>query len=380
MSSEYNYIPYTNESNIINCYRPKDTGTYNLNNSSLNFATDSCFNDFIDDNEYFTKISNEYVSISNEQAVFNKLDDCMVEAAKDNQDFFFVGDFSLNNYNSNVNINFNCYIPKSNTIFKNSINTMNSILSPITIFLENIFNPPSSGSRIPTLNDYSNLDNLNCFNINNSISDISLAVGRENNYIVYVKKNIPNIRDNITGNLKSVAHYFKNNPYDFSNIKPELGHDYFDYILLDTKNAFSYYIEKDCKLAGATDYKKFDFNDLSNEPIIFESPYQGDGDIQQWNIISRIYKLSEKLMDENDNLSKDNKLLMKIYNLNKYYLSNIDNIIEKKRNKLIKLKKSGNANNAKLYDTKYLKNLKIAEIISLLVIIILSFYISLKKK
>ena len=85
-------------------------------------------------------------------------------------------------------------------------------------------------------------------------------------------------------------------------------------------------------------------------------------------------------MDENDNLSKDNKLLMKIYNLNKYYLSNIDNIIEKKRNKLIKLKKSGNANNAKLYDTKYLKNLKIAEIISLLVIIILSFYISLKKK
>lgn len=280
--------------------------------------------------------------------------ECEELAIKNNKDFFLL----TNATSDGTYVKYSCLVPKTNKIC--DLSNLENLFEPFNQLLRdllNIENPPTintttpqSSSEIATLL-LSDTNNINtCFTISNdNIDNIDNTdtLAKKRHFILYKTQLININNDDIINNLrnvKSVDHYRR----EYNNI-------YFDNLLSLVTNSFQEYL---CGSRAGTDSQfqnlNTNFNDLNNE-------------------INRIDNLV-------DDIARDISYISLTTNYDTLYLKQIVDNINTEKNKLNNLLGFDGANNGKLHDTNFMKNIKISEICILFIIMIFIIFIYSKKK
>ena len=324
-----------------NCYNPSNNFK---NNGSLIEASLNIFLEehFIKDNLQFQKKQDNifYGDIFKE---------CKEKALNDNKGYFLIEDFSYNNENGEV-FNYNCYIPKQNIpcgdingSFEDYFSPLNSVINTLIGEEENRYNDICS-NELTNLNNYD--VNFNeekkCIKYKKNLS--STILPRKHKFVLYKTDFI----DNSELNNEQIT------PYD----------DYYEE--LDSENL-------DIKFENILD----DINRAMIESLEINST------IDYNNIIKKVEKLDnfyKKISSDSDELAKDISSISLLTKNDTLYLNHLENKIEESNRKLKNLFGVDGANNGKNLDIKYMKNLKLNEIIIISLLLIFLIYIYSKKK
>lgn len=332
---------------------------YYLNPTFKNDNNDITLNEFLESN--FTK----------KNLNINNLNECKDEARTKKKDFFLVG--NLKNDNNTNLLNYDCYIPNKDSDcdfsnISNFVNPFNSILKKL--LGSNTNRKKVSNNYIFELSsndfsDYSNIEklkikNTKCYHYNNDTNDMYYGNNKSDNeayFALYKTDLIDN--ENINNILKT----------------PKINNMYMNF---DEHN--SNYINN---------FKKDDFNSLLNKVRASFSNYLCNKDK------SSLSNLKEREFDKSltdlgnyyntmfsniNDLSKDISNLHIITKYDLYRLKHLDEKIKTEKKTLSDLLKFDGASNGKLFDTKYLKNIKLSETIILSLIIVFIIYFYAKKK
>jgi hypothetical protein len=280
----------------------------------------------------------------------NKVRQCENKAFEYDKSLFIVTDLSKNQ--GKDFFTYKCLIPK----VENSCNNIENLITPFTTLINDLFGEQNNRhSELITTeisDDIANIANLNdtsdCIFIKNNNND-KYYFSKNRNFIIYQKKFLVNnnsMKDYIN-RLTEPSTYdtsftsWKNNIQD---------------TLYDISDSYTNYISN-----STTDL--------------------GQGYLEALDIaITRLQNEYKNIFDYLANISTDVSNLKFIISNNKLELEIIQNKINDEKEKLNSLIGFDGANNGKLSDTKFLKNLKISENIILFIVIIFVIYAYTKKK
>ena len=318
---EVNNFSYFNSDN--KCYQPK---------SQLNI--ESRLNGFI--REKFDKYSYE---LREDSSVDNYLEECKNKAIEKQKSLFLVTDVKKD---SQGIINYNCLIPKTSGLC--SSGKLEDLLKPFNDLINNLFG------------------DVNFRNKNAITNKLKIGEITDNNTCFYMEKNGERSNFSKSGN--------------FVIYKTELIDD--DIINnLSRAKSFKYYNDQLVIWEQQTD------GILNNFKSKFETYICNPSNINEQNLDTEIVKIKDhyttifSLLDE---LALDIKNVSLITNYDTLYLEKLQKMIDEKKEQLKNLLGFDGANNGKLSDTLYLKNLKLSKNIILVLVVTFIIFLYAKKQ
>ena len=346
--------------------------------NSLDYSYNDCYYlnpTFNTDNENKTLddfLNSNFTKTENINDITN-LDDCKDQARLKQKDFFLVSNF---NYNQNTtNLEYNCYIPNFDapcdfSNIKQLVDPFNTILEKLLgtstnrKSVDNIMLLPSNNYSEDILNNAevkNDFNNAKCYKYTNSDND-TMFFGKKKSdneaYFALYKTDFienPNT-DNILNNA-DINNMYDNYEKHEINFTTNFSKSNFQNLLDNIENKFKYYL-CDKPNSNLNNNKERDFD----ESIIELTNYY------------------DTMFDNLNLLSKDISNLYIITKYDLYRLTYLEKKINLEKKKLKNLLGFDGAGNGKLFDTKYLKNLKLSETIILSLIIIFLIYFYAKKK
>lgn len=345
------------------------------------FGDDKTFDKFIENHKNF-HISQFTLNSDNHYSV----EDCEKEAKKHYSNFFLVNNLQYNT--SDDNFNYTCTIPKNDIIYRpiqkettDRSNIFTYLISPVNDFITNVFS--NQISRTVTKDTKTQLKNY--LQRDERISDNQCTIyapsdpsietnndlnafGSKNRYVIYKTKLI-DTKDNHLQIKRRLTEY-----NDFNNKLNESTTGTID-------NTFSNFLRTVHQIKEEIVSIRASNLDLIDQ----QEPIQKELD----KITVATEAMWGKIFDDTNKDSlvgyyrsiQDDTDLLNIANKN--YLNFIDaleNEIKKEKKIFNKLKLTKNGNNAKLHDTNLLKQIKLIEIIFLIILPIIVLFFVIKKK
>lgn len=312
------------------CYRPK---------SSL--MDTNKLNEYILDNftSYNFDIKNNFGSEN-----INLVEECKNMALRENKSLFITTD--LTRYNKGNDFKYKCLIPKTNKACE--FDNIENLLKPFNKLINDLFGYKSQRTSTlieneVTLND--EIRNKDLRNISNCISfGKNNNFSKSNHFIIYKTELIDN--ENLIRNLPQIKSYnhFKDIYDNWNRSTPG--------ILADFKDGIIKYI---CSKTQPNE------NNLDMKIQATLTHYQ-------------------VILTSLDNITFDISNLALITKYDTLYLEKLQKMIDDKKEELKSLIGFDGANNGKLGDTLFLKNLKISENVILFLIITFIIYVYAKKQ
>ena len=282
--------------------------------------------------------------------------ECEELAFRNNKDFFLLTDASSSD---DVNVRYSCLVPKTDKIcdlsnLENLFEPFNDLLRTLLDInnspdIDNKFSTHSSSEIATSLKNH--IDDIStCFTIsNNNIDNIDNTdtLAKKRHFILYKTKLIdPSNNTDIKSGLENVTpveEYIKT--YDSIYI---VNND-----LNRFKNSFREYL---CQGTTSTQFNQMEtvYNNLNN----------------------KISNLDNSV----NQIARDISYISLTTNYDTLYLKQLVENINTEKNKLNNLLGFDGANNGKLHDTNFMKNIKISEICILFIIMIFIIFIYSKKK
>ena len=313
------------------CYRPKSSL---LNQEDLNKFVKDNFNSY----QFEIKKNSENKSL---------VEECKNKALEENKSVFIISDLSRNRKGNNFY--YNCLIPKADKLC--DFDDIENLLKPFNDLINDLFGsklertPTSITSELPLNEETRNKDfrSLNeCFSFTENGKRNNFS--KSGNFIIYKTELIDN--DNLRDSLARVQpyNYYKN--------------EYTNWIQL-TEGVLNNFEEK---------FKIFICNpNRNNEDELDKS-------------ILRLQEHYTKIFSSLDSITLDISNLAVLTKYDTLYLEKLQKMIDEKKEELKSLIGFDGANNGKLDDTKFLKNLKISENIILFFVIAFVIYAYAKKQ
>lgn len=346
-----------------NCYYLNPS--FNLDNSNIPL------DDFLNEN---------FIKTRKISTLDDSLNECKEQAKLKKKDFFLVS--NLENDETDNTLKYNCYIPKldSNCDFSNIsnfVNPFNQILKKLlgsssevrksveinTGFFEISSNNYQENILSNPLNKHK-FDNAKCFKSKNNNSDEFSNFGKidnndeKNSTFALYKTDF--ILDENTNNIVNSGKY--SNMYNNYNTHKD--------------NYENNFVKQDFKnLINSVELKFKDYlcdKDRNTLDNVKERSFDQS--------ISNLGNYYNTMFSNLDELSND---ISNVYIITKYDLYRLNNLEEKIKNEKLVLRNLlgfDGASNGKLFDTLYLKNIKLSETIILSLIIIFLIYFYAKKK
>ena len=330
----------------------------NINNNFSYYNSDGkCYTDMSSIDDKFNTYS--YNIYSNSDTV-NILTECENKALESNSKMYMVS----NARKSGNNLSYNCYIPKSQYI-GDCPNTFKDIFRPLNELINVVFGSENRDSE--EINSYNtdislanilqrnyNTDVSNCFSIKDVDSNKS-SVFSKNKYVIYKTELIDNNNfSSLRNSIKSHYYYSNENYLGITGDRSTWNTYIFDGtgstgIITSIENKFARWI---CSTGNE--------RELDDE----------------------IEKLKTTYADANNSINsiiRDISYVEYTIEYDKLYLEELEKLINISKQDLNNLLGLDGANNGKLEDTLYLKNLKVSENIILLLIIFITIFICSKK-
>ena len=342
------------------------------------FGDDKTFDKFIANNDNF------HISQFTLNSTNHCVKDCEKEAKKHYSNFFLVNNLQYNT--TDDNFNYTCTIPKNDIIYRpiqkettDRSNIFTYLISPVNDFITNVFS--NQISKTVTKNTETQLKNY--LQRDERISDNQCTIyapsdpsietnndlnafGSKNRYVIYKTKLI-DTKDNQLQIKRRLTEY-----NDFNNKLTESTTGTID-------NIFSNFLKT--------------VHENKEEIAVIRNTNPPDIQTAIQTQVDKIERATEgmweKIFDDTNKDSlvgyyrsiQDDTDLLNIANKN--YLNFIDaleNEIKKEKKIFNKLKLTKNGNNAKLHDTNLLKQIKLIEIIFLIILPIIVLFFVIKKK
>lgn len=283
----------------------------------------------------------------------NLIDKCKSRAIESNKDFFLLTDLSLSSGSSKSK--YKCLIPKANKIC--DFSNLENLIQPFNSVLNRVFGSNDNRtiktitSRLDLANIQNNLNDVSDCVYINSNSGKKIYFAKNNNFILY-KTHYIDDNDVVSSlqNVKSYSYYKKNLNLD------DISYNF--YGLLDINNNTSIY----------SYFKRYICNPNSDNKDLFENSLKN---------LSNKYAKAFNYLDE---LVNDISTITILTEHDTLYLQKIQEKINNEKKQLKSILGFDGANNGKLHDTKYLKNIKLSEIIILSIIMALCVFIYSRKK
>tara|TARA_B100000780_G_C21108929_1_gene447979 strand:+ start:796 stop:1782 length:987 start_codon:yes stop_codon:yes gene_type:complete len=326
---EINNFSFFNTDN--KCYRPK---TELSNKEDLN--------KYIDDNFTIHNFPIKKNTNANESLV----EECKLQALKENKGVFLISDLDF----SEKQLKYNCLIPKVNKLCDNA--NMENLLQPLNDLINDLFGNKLEYRTNPNIEKEYSLNNItddtkintipNCVSFTDNGKKDNFS--KSGNFIIYKNELIDNqtFRDDLA-NIRPYIRY--KNEYDtWSQQTTE--------VLKTFKRDFQVYI---CKPTNVT---------------------EGNLDLAILNLKTHYDTIFQSL----NSLSSDISNLSVLTKYDTLYLEKLQNMVDDKKKELKNLIGFDGANNGKLSDTTFLKNLKISENIILFFAITFVIYAYAKKQ
>lgn len=278
--------------------------------------------------------------------------DCKDFAEEKNKNFFFVSDTNLNN--SNNSFTYKCYVPKNETAFTE---TLNFLLSPAKSFFDPIFGISyetySEISQNLTLSGDNYLDQYE--NTINTNSDLSQCFKYDNDYFAKTNSFIL---------------------YDLS-----LNSELQDLIMTTETESYNTLIEEfNSKFLDTDKFYNDKLDGIKREftkYIETNNSTHKDNYNEKLDILASYYNTCFTFLNK---ISENISTISQVTQVSTHHINNIHEEINGLKRSLRNKIGLDSGNNGKLSDTRFLKNLKIAEINVLIIIIIMAIYIYSKKK
>ena len=341
------------------CYMPNATfyedGNFGGNLDKLKLSN------FLNDN--FNKHQFSIIKTDeNNDTYKNIYSECKKKALNNNKDYFLVEDFSFNNQdNNNKYFQYNCYIPKASAKCEIS-NNLSSLFDPVNNIINQLFG--NDNDRKENSINSIVLTNLNNYNNNETsctkytIENSSFTLPRKNNFVLYKTELIDNP---ILNDLTIYPYKYYTNEYEDQDQNNPSG-------VLNIINLNSSFNEKINFLSLALK------NDICNK----ETP---DTSLEKTNrAIEELNNFYNTTINNLNDLSRDISNITLLTKYDTIYLKTLEEKLEAERKKLRNLFGIDGANNGKLLDTKYMKDLKLNEIIIISLLLIFLIFIYSKKK
>tara|TARA_X000000368_G_scaffold304456_2_gene242795 strand:+ start:2208 stop:3194 length:987 start_codon:yes stop_codon:yes gene_type:complete len=326
---EQDSFSYFNTDN--KCYDPK----WELNDSNK-------LNEFIDD-----KFDTYKYEIRDEKNQINK---CKLKAIEKNKKFFLISDLSRNRLGSNLT--YNCLIPKVDKLC--SSNNINDLLRPFNDLINDLFSTNDSRIIIGSEgNELTNNEKLKRTNFN-EIPKCGYLKDQDGN-----RQYLPK-----TGTFVM----YKTDLIDNNNIKNQLSN------IQDYDYHYNEYDKWNQRTSGILDSLKIDYKNYICNSDNREKEKKLDESI---TVLKQQY---DTIFQSMDNLMLDISNITLLTKHDTLYLEKLQRMIDDKENKLKNLIGFDGANNGKLSDTRFLKNMKISENIILILVIMLVIFAYCKKK
>tara|TARA_B100000497_G_scaffold126496_2_gene165551 strand:- start:1490 stop:2551 length:1062 start_codon:yes stop_codon:yes gene_type:complete len=343
-------------------------GCYYLNSTFNSDNNNTTLSEFLENN--FTK-TNNIDNFSNEDTVFKK---CKDEASLKQKDYFLVSNLD----NNAGTLKYNCYIPKaeSGCDFSN----ITQLVNPFNNTLKKLL-----GKTEETRENVS--DNFFYELSNNDYNDITSSATEINKF-----KNAKCYKYNSTNGNMSFGKFDSNNLTNstFVLYKTDLILDSKTESILNNPNINNMYDTfEEHNNNYETNFNKSNFNTkLTNIEFTFKNYLCDQNNKSLDNNKERSFDESLSVLGTHFNtmftnlndLSKDISNLYIITKYDLYRLNHLEEKIASKKKILSDLLGFDGASNGKLFDTKYLKNIKLSETIILSIIIIFLIYFYAKKK
>ena len=313
------------------CYRPKSSL---LNQEDLD--------KFITDNFYSSKFE-----IKKNSENKSLVEECKNKALEENKSVFIISDLSRNRKGNNFT--YNCLIPKADKLC--DFDDIENLLKPFNDLINDLFGsklertPTSITSELPLNEETRNKDfrSLNeCFSFTENGKRNNFS--KSGNFIIYKTELIDN--DNLRDSLARVQSY---NYYE----------DEYNSWRRSTEGVLNTFEEKfRIYICSPT---------ATNENCLDDS-------------ILRLHSHYTEIFNSLDSITLDISNLSVLTKYDTLYLEKLQKMIDEKKEELKSLIGFDGANNGKLGDTKFLKNLKISENIILFFVIAFVIYAYAKKQ
>ena len=287
------------------------------------------------------------------------IEKCRNKAFENNKDFFLTTDAKKEDDKNQIT--YNCLVPKENRAC--AFANINSLFNPVNTLINDIFGNENERSidkineedefKISELTSHLRPDDVpKCFFIKND-EDLKSYFAQNNNFILYKTSLIDNADFN--NELTKVRSY--------QNYK-----DTYERIF----GANAEIIDRELGLEGSGGFKQVFNQYLCNPTNINEKNFDKEiEDLKQYYM---------NIFTEMDGISRDISSISFITRHDTLYLEKIQKEINDKKKDLRSLLGFDGANNGKFSDTRYLKNLKISEISTILIILVFLIYAYSKKK
>ena len=317
---------------------------------SNKFDNDNSLNQYLDDN--FTK--KNYNLILDDPAI----EKCQAHAIKNDKRYFLVSDFS----NVNNNFTLNCYFPKDSAYCDKSIdikngnnlgdyNNLGDLFRPFNNIIDGLFNNEAGfGTIDPSQFIEISGTNLNMRNVVNNVTnsdkkcfkqikdDSAICLAKRGNFILHKMELIKNDRlDNIR--YRSYNYYQNALAEKFNNTNKQ--NQIFDSLKTRLKNYF-------CESTNLASSNELTIDSALNELKDYYS----------------------KMFHELNNISSDLSNISELTTYDSLYLEELEKEINDEKRKLKELLGFDGANNGKLDDSKFIKNLVISENIILILFLV----------
>jgi hypothetical protein len=301
---------------------------YSALSENQNFSNDTQFKNFLESSFNIYDI--------------DKARECESLAIMKKSQFYLLSDLCNNTLTTN------CYIPRieSSNKFSDNIDTL---IKPFNDLLDKLF-----GSETNRFANSVGVEISNNFDIVNNEKCLKYTIDN----MIYAPKNIFALYKSATLN-PAISNLMVQN-YDYYQNKFNNLPEYEQFLKLPLDNN-----------AGGT------LGEAFKEYIC--SPTKNT----EANYDYYIAQLKEKYsvyFNELDNISKDLSNLAILTKQDNIFLQNIEKLIKDKNMQLVSLLGTGGANNGRLEDTNYLKNVKITEVSILILVILITVFIYNKNK
>lgn len=281
------------------------------------------------------------------------LSSCQDKALRGNKDFFLISDASVNSQYGIPKLDYRCYLPKTDKNW--DFSTLEKVVKPFNDLLSGLFSDglPNHGQNIDKIVGYekiqdstiSSSDTAQCFSIKKNDKNYNFA---ERGFFTLYKTELVNDEEleqqlrQISNNSRTYDHYESKYISDFA----------YDSHLTRIQRTF----------------KNFICNPSNNHENAFN--------VELENLKFKY----EQMFTNLDNISTDISTISTLTKYDTLYLEHLQKLIDDEKKKFTSLIGFDGGNNGKLADTRFLKNLKLGEIISLSILMLSVIFIYSKKK
>lgn len=323
------------------------------------------FNQYINDNflEYTKEIK------FTDQRKTSLVQECIEQALQLEKDYFLITDISKGS-NSVDPTTYKCLIPKTDRTCISS-NTYEHLIQPVNKLIRDFF----SYDDEETINgftisgdDYSFNRLSNCSTLiydPNEGQTISGNFAKSGRYIIYKSNFINKISFDKLYNNKNIhelnLNRFNDFPYRIDYLKDK---------------AINFFTDP-CKPVSSTASESTPASYLTS---VSDYKYNDDTFIPFLNAIKKFEDYDVSMDECLNHLKYDISYIQNVTKYDSIYLKRIEEMIVEKKTKIKNLLGFDGANNGKLSDTKYLKNIKLSENIILFLVIVFIIFAYVKKK